>query len=145
VVAELDAEPDAIVFFHDYHLYLAPRLVRERRPEATLAHFVHTPWAQADYWHVLPAPIRAAVHDGLLANDVIGFHTDRWRRNFLHSVHQIMGVDAAKQTITSAISVDPVEFDELAHSPSVLAAERDIVARRPEKLVLRVDRTDPSK
>ena len=43
------------------------------------------------------------------------------------------------------ISVDPDEFDELATSEAVLAAERELVARRPEKLVLRVDRTDPSK
>ena len=32
VLEELEREPDAAVFFHDYHLYLAPRLVRERRP-----------------------------------------------------------------------------------------------------------------
>jgi trehalose 6-phosphate synthase len=43
------------------------------------------------------------------------------------------------------ISVDPDEFDELASSPAVLEAERELVARRPEKIVLRVDRTDPSK
>jgi trehalose 6-phosphate synthase len=76
---------------------------------------------------------------------VIGFHTDRWRRNFLHSVHQILGIDAAAQTITAAISVDPAEFEYLARSPAVVAAEQEIVARRPEKVVLRVDRTDPSK
>ena len=44
VVAELDNKPDATVFFHDYHLYLAPALVRAARPDATLAHFVHIPW-----------------------------------------------------------------------------------------------------
>ena len=44
-----------------------------------------------------------------------------------------------------AISVDPSEFDELAGSDAILAAEAEIVARRPEKLILRVDRTDPSK
>src|SRR5690348_13331896 len=43
------------------------------------------------------------------------------------------------------ISVDPSEFDELASSDAVLEAERELIARRPEKLVLRVDRTDPSK
>jgi trehalose 6-phosphate synthase len=43
------------------------------------------------------------------------------------------------------ISVDAAEFDELAGSPDVLAAEEEIEARRPERLVLRVDRTDPSK
>src|SRR3954470_22489232 len=66
VLAELEASPDATVFFHDYHLYLAPRFVRERRPDAALAHFVHIPWPQADYWHLLPESMRFAIHDGLL-------------------------------------------------------------------------------
>ncbi len=157
VVAELERSPEATVFFHDYHLYLAPRLVRELQPDAMLAHFVHVPWAEADYWHVLPEPIRWAVHDGLLANDVIGFHTQRWRRNFLRSCEDMVGAtcDLGASTLEYAgqralvtshpISVDPSEFDELAVSAPVLAAEREIEARRPEKLVLRVDRTDPSK
>ena len=82
VLEELERTPDAAVFFHDYHLYLAPRLVRDQRPDATLMHFVHVPWPQPDVWHVLPKRMRVAIHDGLVANDVIGFHTDRWRRNF---------------------------------------------------------------
>ena len=45
----------------------------------------------------------------------------------------------------SPISIDPEEFDELAESPEVLAAEQEIVERRPERLIVRVDRTDPSK
>jgi trehalose 6-phosphate synthase len=44
VCAELEADPDAAVFFHDYHLYLAPRMVRDRYPDALLSHFVHIPW-----------------------------------------------------------------------------------------------------
>jgi trehalose 6-phosphate synthase len=145
VLEELEREPDAAVFFHDYHLYLAPRLVRDQRPDARLAHFVHIPWPQPDAWHVLPERMRAALHDGLLANDVIGFHTDRWRRNFLHSAREVLGEDVDARTIAAAISVDPTEFDELAASAAVVAAEREIEARRPEKLVVRVDRTDPSK
>src|SRR5207253_1513039 len=43
------------------------------------------------------------------------------------------------------ISVDPSEFDELAQSPAVLDAGRKLDQNRPEKLILRVDRTDPSK
>src|SRR3712207_6440721 len=89
VLDELERAPGAVVFFHDYHLYVAPRLVRERAPDATLAHFVHIPWPQADYWRVLPEEIRRAVHEGLLANDVVGFHTERWRTNFLRSCDDI--------------------------------------------------------
>jgi trehalose 6-phosphate synthase len=142
---ELDREPDSAVFFHDYHLYLAPRLVRTVAPEATLMHFVHVPWPQPDYWHILPERVRFAIHDGMLANDVIGFHCDRWRQNFLDCVRDIVGDAGHVRAITAPISVDVAEFERLAVADDVLAAEREIVGRRPEKLVVRVDRTDPSK
>jgi len=145
VDAELERTPDAAVFFHDYHLYLAPRIVRERRPGAALMHFVHIPWPQPDYWSILPGDVRCAIHDGLIANDVIGFHTDRWRRNFIYSVRELLGEDVTAKTVTAPISVDAAEFTELAQSDAVLDAEQEILAGRPEKLVVRVDRTDPSK
>jgi trehalose 6-phosphate synthase len=145
VDAELERTPDAAVFFHDYHLYLAPRMVRERRPDAALMHFVHIPWPQPDYWSVFPKEARCAIHDGLTANDVIGFHTERWRRNFIYSVRELLGEDVTAKTVTAPISVDVAEFVGLAQSEAVLRAEQEILAVRPEKLVVRVDRTDPSK
>ncbi len=157
VVEELDDEREAPVWFHDYHLYLAPRLVRRARPEAVLAHFVHIPWPDADAWTLLPPAMRLALHDGLLANDVVSFHTRRWRDNFLASAAAELGaaVDYEagvvehedRRTLVTAhpISVDIAEFDELAASPDVLAGERELERRRPERIVLRVDRTDPSK
>ena len=143
--AELDREPDAAVFFHDYHLYLAPRMVRERRADATLMHFVHIPWPQPDYWRIFPRDVRCAIHDGLIANDLVGFHTERWRSNFIYSVRELLGQDVTAKTVTAPISVDTEEFDALAQSGAVLQAERELVAERPEKLIVRVDRTDPSK
>jgi trehalose 6-phosphate synthase len=145
VDAELERTPDAAVFFHDYHLYLAPRMVRERRPDAALMHFVHIPWPQPDYWRILPKDARSAIHDGLMANDVVGFHTERWRRNFIYSARELLGEDATAKAVTAPISVNPAEFVELAQSEAVLSAEQEIIASRPEKLVVRVDRTDPSK
>jgi len=157
VAAELEQQPDSPVFFHDYHLYLAPRLVRERVPDALLAHFVHIPWPQPDYWHVLPKAMRREIHDGLLANDVIGFHSRRWRVNFLRSASDLVGAECnfveshaeyrGRQSLVAVhpISVDVAEFEEVAQSNEVLAAERALVERRPERLILRVDRTDPSK
>ena len=145
VAAELERTPDAAVFFHDYHLYLAPRMVRERRADATLMHFVHIPWPQPDSWSILPSGARSAIHDGLIANDVIGFHTDRWRRNFIYSVRELLGEDVTAKTVTAPISVDVAEFTRLAQSDAVLQAEQEVLAGRPEKLVVRVDRTDPSK
>jgi len=143
VVAELDNKPDAVVFFHDYHLYLAPRMVRQARPDARLAHFVHIPWPVD--WTILPGELRVAVHEGLLANDVVGFHTARWARNFERSCADVCGGCGRTRVTHHAISVDPQEFDALAASADVLREEEALVARRPERLVLRVDRTDPSK
>ena len=156
-LAELEAQEDASVFFHDYHLYLAPRFVRDARPDAPLAHFVHIPWPEPDLWRVLPAPIRHAIHDGLLANDVVGFHAHRWRRNFLRSSRDLLEADCdfdgsicsheGGRTFVAArpISVDPAEFEELASGDVVGRLETELEAHRPEVLVLRVDRTDPSK
>jgi len=157
VIAELEAQPDASVFFHDYHLYLAPRLVREARPDASLAHFVHIPWPEPNLWRVLPDSIRRAIHDGLLANDVVGFHAHRWRRNFLRSSRDLLDADCdfessvcswrGGRTFVPArpISVDASEFEELAGSEPVVRLEDELESRRPEFLILRVDRTDPSK
>jgi trehalose 6-phosphate synthase len=154
---ELDREPEAAVLFHDYHLYLAPRLVREARPGVVTSHFVHIPWPEPDYWHALPSELRVAVHEGLLANDVVGFHTGRWRRAFLLCAERLLGavVDHESGTVehsgrrtrvvASPISVDASQFDRLRADPGVLEREAALAARRPEKLVLRVDRTDPSK
>jgi trehalose 6-phosphate synthase len=157
VADELERNPDATVFFHDYHLYLAPRLVREARADSILQHFVHIPWPEVDAWHVLPGAIRQQVHDGILANDAIGFHTRRWQRSFLRCCVDFLGAECdldsgivehegrRVRVAANPISVDTREFDEFAESPAVLAAERSLTDGRPEKLVLRVDRTDPSK
>jgi len=143
VVVELDNNPEAAVLFQDYHLYLAPGYVRAARPDAKLAHFVHIPWPVD--WTILPAAMRRAVHEGLLANDVVAFHTARWARNFELSCDEVVGGRGAARITHHAISIDTAEFDELARSAGVLAEERALEASRPEKLVLRVDRTDPSK
>ena len=145
VCEELAHDPAAAVFFHDYHLYLAPALVRERHPGRALVHFTHIPWVPPAAWDVLPERVVRELHAGLLANDVVGFHTERWRREYL-ACCDALGLDRDGTQVTAhPISIDPDEFAELAGSEAVLERERELVARRPEILVLRVDRTDPSK
>lgn len=142
VVAELDNKPGAAVWFHDYHLFLAPRLVRAARPDATLGHFVHTPWPTD--WSALPGALRREVHEGLLANDVVGFHTERWAASFRRSCADVTGGCEAK-VVHHPISIDPGEFERLADADTVRVVERELEQDRPERLVVRVDRADPAK
>ena len=66
------------MLIQDYHLCLAPRLVRERlgaaaRP-AGIGHFCHTPWAPPEYYRLLPEQGGRALLDGMLGADRAGFH-----------------------------------------------------------------------
>ena len=152
---ELERDARAAVFFHDYHLYLAPAIVRRERPDAVMSHFVHVPWPETDAWSVLPEQPRRDVFAGLLANDVVGFHTERWRRNFLRGCEDVLSArvdgdvvehDGRRTRVTAhPIGIDTAEFDELADSEPVVERERELAASRSEMLVVRVDRTDPSK
>jgi trehalose 6-phosphate synthase len=158
VAEEVDARGGrATVLLQDYHLYLVPQLVRDRCPGALLHHFVHIPWPQPDSWRMLPPAMREAVLVGVLGNDVVGFHTERFARNFLLGCQELldrpidlraMTVDAGGRTVRARwypISIDTAEFEAMAASPEVEAKRQALERQRREHLVLRVDRTDPSK
>src|SRR5437588_5805133 len=93
VVEELETHHEPVVMVHDYHLYTLPDLVRRARPDVFLHHFVHIPWTQSDAWRVLPARIREEIFAGLLANDIIGFHTRSYRQNFLQCCRDLMELE----------------------------------------------------
>ncbi len=93
VLEEIEGIENPVVMVHDYHLYTLPGLVRRERPDALLHHFVHIPWSQSDSWRVLPSMIREEIYNGILANDIIGFHTRSYRRNFLQCCEDLMGLE----------------------------------------------------
>ena len=146
-VVELDRAPDAALYVHDYHLYLVPGLARGLRPDARIAFFVHIPWVGPEAWEVLPPAIARAVHEGLLACDSVGFHTEEWRSAFIASCEALLGRggDAERRSHANPIAVDTAEFDALATSAAVRARRDELRSDRPEILVVRVDRTDPAK
>jgi trehalose 6-phosphate synthase len=157
VADELKQEPDAVVMLHDYHLYTCPGEVRRVHPDAFLHFFVHIPWSQPDYWRVLPPHVREAILRGLLANDVVAFHTAAYARNFLLCCEELLDVrvDYVKRQLrwegrevwvrSYPISIDAPYFESLAASAEVAAEEAPILRRRRRYLILRVDRTDLSK
>lgn len=147
VLAELQRAPDAAVLFQDYHLYVAPALVRAERPDARLAHFVHIPWVAAEGWSVLPAAVVRSIHEGLLACDSVGFHAERWRSAFVHTAGALL--DRAEEALACShvnpAAVDAAALAAVAAEEGVLERERALLASRPERLIVRVDRTDPAK
>jgi trehalose 6-phosphate synthase len=157
VLGAIADDADPLVMFHDYHLYTCPAIVRASRPDALLQHFVHIPWSQPDSWRILPARMREEIYRGLLANDIIGFHTTAYCRNFLHCCRELMEVDVDYQrgavlhggraTWVRAypLGIDYKRLERVANSEEVLAYEQEVLARRRDHLILRVDRADLSK
>jgi len=145
------------VMLHDYHLYLAPATIRDAHPGAFLHFFVHIPWPQPDYWRVLPPAMREQILRGLLANDIVAFHTRAYARNFLLCCEDLLDipVDYAAQSVrledrtvwvrSYPISVNAGRFKDLAKTEAVRSEEAQILRRRRAFLVVRVDRADLSK
>ncbi len=157
VVEEIEDASEPVVMVHDYHLYTLPDLVRRARPDVFLHHFIHIPWTQPDAWRVLPNRIREEIFTGLLANDIIGFHTRSYRLNFLQCCRDLMDleVDFDAGVVKSGereiwVRAYPLPIDhratrQLAKSERVAHFERELLLRRRDFLILRVDRADLSK
>ena len=167
VADEVDARDGrAIVLLQDYHFYLVGARVRQRCPDATISHFVHIPWPSPDGWRTLPPKMRDGLVQGLLGCDVVAFHTSRFARNFLDCAQELLGFDvdyvdgsimvpgaegSGERRVRARaypISVDVESVEKLGASEEV-AAHRNALAGRylqdDHKLIVRVDRTDPSK
>lgn len=146
------------VILHDYHLMLTAPHLRRLVPDVFIYHFNHIPWAQPDYFRVLPAEIAAETLEGMLAADLLGFQTTRWARNFLWCCHELAGaeVDFAASEVRHhdrttrvrhyPISVDAEALRQIAGTDEAaghVAWLEEILEGR--RLVLRIDRLELSK
>ena len=157
VVDEIADVDDPVVMVHDYHLYTLPELVRRARPDAFLHHFIHIPWTQPDAWRVLPTRIRQELYAGLLANDIIGFHTNAYRLNFMQCCQDLVAaeVDWKRSFVHWEgrevwVRAYPLPIDHAAtragsQTPRVAELEAELRRRRRDFMILRVDRADLSK
>jgi trehalose 6-phosphate synthase len=170
-----DEEPDEApradvrVLIQDYHLSLAPRLLRERLGGAGrdigVAHFSHTPWAPPDYYRILPGEVGRAVLDGMLAADQVGFHAERWAAAFLDCCQAILDADVSRaggpgahvvgrvihRGHVSEVAVYPLGVDAPALRARARAGDvqAHVTALRQaaggRRVIVRVDRTELSK
>lgn len=148
----------ALVFIQDYHLALVSRMIRKKNPNVTTAHFWHIPWPNPEAFRI--CPWQEEVLDGLLGNDILGFHIQHYCRNFLDTVASGIKaeVDYEKLAVTRGgnttlvrpfpISVDFDYIDQESSTPEV-AQEMEELRREfglSDKFVgLGVDRVDYTK
>ncbi|MGI6046155.1 MAG: bifunctional alpha,alpha-trehalose-phosphate synthase (UDP-forming)/trehalose-phosphatase [Eggerthellaceae bacterium] len=85
------AEPDDIIWVHDYHLLLLPQMLREKLPNALIGFFLHIPFPDYETFRMLPQ--RAEVLTGMLGADLVGFHTYDYVRHFLSGCARALGMD----------------------------------------------------
>ena len=160
VAAEIEESPDEPAGGDGARLpavHGAARRARRGR-RVPIQHFMHIPWPMPDYWRILPDDIRTAIHESLLACDIVGLHTDRYVRGFpavlrradrgrgrLRRPQRSASRGATCRCAPTRSRSIPAEFERLAASDEVREEEASVVLARPEKMILRVDRTDPSK
>jgi trehalose 6-phosphate synthase len=156
------ASQSALVMLQDYHLYLAPDLIRHKfRPKGkyTLAHFVHIPWPGAEDWGFLPLKMRRAILEGLCAVDLLGFQTREDGLNFIRTceshlpgayVNYRKGKVSVRGHTTHVrdfpISIDVTSLRQYAATSEVNAQREQLMQSHGEwQIILRIDRIEPSK
>ncbi len=153
---QCDSEP--VIMLQDYHLYLCPGFIREKRPNAIIQQFIHIPWPDPDYWRLLPLKIRRQICEGLLSNDVIGFQTRDHARSFMYTCEAYVPgvrIDYATRGVVwngrrievraYPISIDVEAVRRTAYGKEARAHDRYLPNYLNEYTVLRVDRVEPSK
>ncbi len=146
------------VFIQDYHFALVPRMLKEARPDLVVAQFWHIPWPNRETFRTFPW--KNELVDGLLGNDLLGFHLRVHCQNFLETVDQTLEarVDQEQAEITRngkptlvrpfPISIDAESHEALAASSEVeklMANWRHRLGLRGELLGIGIDRLDYTK
>lgn len=90
-----EAAPGAVVWIHDYNLWLVPAYVREMRPDVKVAFFHHTPFPEPSMFNILPW--RDEIIESLLACDMVGFHIPRYATNFVSTARSLKQVEITEE------------------------------------------------
>ncbi|MBZ6494027.1 alpha,alpha-trehalose-phosphate synthase (UDP-forming) [Natrinema longum] len=126
------ATNDSVIWLQDYHLALAPRLIRDAVPAgATVAQFWHIPWPTPARFRQCPG--RRQLLEGLLGNDLLGFHVTRYADQFLACVDRFLPeatVDHASRTVrydgrTTRVVATPMGVDAESYAREARSIDPD--------------------
>jgi trehalose 6-phosphate synthase len=153
-----EARRDPVYLVQDYHLTLVPRMLREQSPDVRILHYSHTPFAGPQYLRILPTRMRHEIIRGMAGADIVGFQSRVWAENFLLSARQVPDLhvdlrsgrvgtqDHQAQVRAFPIAVNPHALREAADTDRAREALAEVTELRGDrKLLLRVDRLEPSK
>ena len=151
----------SLIMLQDYHLYLAPRLIRNKRflKNTSLMHFIHIPWPGPEYWSMLPPGMRRTILDGLCGLDLLGFQTREDGLNFLRTCESFLPTAnvnyrrgrvwyRSRSTYVRdfPISIDVEALKNMAESVEVRNYQSELKEIiQNQKVILRIDRIEPSK
>lgn len=153
VVAK-ELRPGDVVWVHDYHLFLLPRLLRALKPDITVGFFLHTPFPSSELYKVLPW--RAELLHGVLSANLIGFHTHEYARHFISACTKVLGVQGIGEGVefggsvvpigTFPIGISPERFIDALKTPAVLSHIKSFEETfEGKKVILGIDRLDYTK
>jgi trehalose-6-phosphate synthase len=110
-----------VIFIQDYHFTLLPQMIKEKRPDATIALFWHIPWPNQEVFSI--CPYQEEILNGMLACDLIGFHVQYHCNNFLETANRLLEcrVDTEKFSIVRAnketfVKPFPISVDAAMHN-----------------------------
>ncbi|UJR80835.1 trehalose-phosphatase [Sandaracinus amylolyticus] len=144
--------PGGTVWVHDYHLLLVAASMRARGHHGPLGLFLHIPFPALDLFETIPWS--RALMDGMLAFDLVGFHTRRYAQSFVRCAEELARATATASGVrvdgrevrvgVFPLGIDAAPFEEIDAASEGEIAELQ-VALRGRKLVLGVDRLDYTK
>ncbi|BBO18430.1 trehalose-6-phosphate synthase [Candidatus Brocadia pituitae] len=139
VILEEVGNDKAFVFIQDYHFTLLPRMLKESKPDLLIAQFWHIPWPNREAFRI--CPWGQEILEGLLGNDLLGFHVQYHCNNFLDTIDRNLEskIDYSKFTATKGGKVTHVrpfpisiDFDELSMQAQSLEVENEMMRLRKE-------------
>ncbi len=144
-----------LLWLHDFEMVLlAPMLAMDAG--VILSHFWHVPWPAPEI--MAESPVGLELAESLLANRMLGFHTNEYAQNFIDTV-SILIPDAninkenktiryrgnVTQIVAMPLGLDYPYWQRLARSSRTMVEAIPVTNRLAQQIILGVDRLDYSK
>ena len=148
------AQPDDVIWIHDYQLLLLPGMIRQALPDVSIGFFLHIPFPSFELFRLIPW--RAELLEGMLGADLLGFHTFDDSRHFINAVTRILPINASANVLMvndRAVIAETfpmgIDYDKYASMVGDMEVQQQLQQLEENfhgiKMILTIDRLDYSK